>query len=457
MSEQTLPQNKRSFSTGYKVWLMVLLVMIYASNFIDRIIVAIAGPAIKAELGLSDFQLGILGGLAFAIFYSVLGIPIARLAERYSRVVIISVSTIIWSGATALCGLAQNYGQLLLMRIGVGVGEAGCAPAAHSLLADHFPPHRRATAIAIFTLGIPLGALLGAFVVGWLVQTQGWRSAFLWMGIPGVVLGLVAWLTLREPPRGMSDPEGAVRGEVPPLKAVIARVASRPAFWHVLAGTCLGGFGNFGINLFVPVYLTRTFEMGMLQAGMVFGILSGFGGILGNSLGGWLSDRGAQRDVRWYAWVPAIGFLLAGPAYMIAFSQATVPATVVAMLAMSLLVFLWSGPTFAMTHAMVEPRMRASVSALVLMAAALVGQGLGPMFMGLASDMFAASHFAGDYALACPGGVPMADADAAAAAACREASAVGVRHGILLMSLAYTWAAVHFYLASRSLKRDMAA
>jgi MFS family permease len=233
-------QNKTPLdvTSSGRQWALWLLVLVYASNFADRILVATVGQAMKVDLGLTDLQLGLLGGMSFALFYSLMGIPLARLSERYSRVRIIAACAAVWSAMTALCGVAQNYTQLLLFRIGVGIGEAGSTPASHSLIADYFTPNKRGKAFAVFGLGVPLGAFVGAILGGWIVQNMGWRAAFFWIGAPGIVLAALVYFTMREPVRGMSDPQARNADEpVPSMMEVLRLLLSKPTFLHMTFGS----------------------------------------------------------------------------------------------------------------------------------------------------------------------------------------------------------------------------
>lgn len=447
----------RSISNARKCWALALLVLVYASNFIDRIIVAIAGEAMKAELQLSDFQLGLVGGLAFAAVYALMGIPIARLAERFSRVKIISACIVIWSGFTALCGVAQGYVQLVLFRMGVGAGEAGCAPASHSLLADYFAPGRRATVMAIYSLGIPIGALSGALLVGWIVQNIGWREAFIIMGAVGIALAALVMLTIPEPVRGLSDGAAVKKSEkVPSLMEVFRLLIGKLAFVRVVIGCAVLAFGKYGINLFIPVYLVRVFDMSFEKAGFMFGLIAGIAGALGSLLGGYLADKGGKRDKRWYVWIPAIGAMVSTPLYFLAFLQTNWIIAVALMVVMTTFVSFWTGPTFSVAHAMVDARMRASASAIILVTAAIIGNGLGPAFMGLASDLLAGHYFTlGDYAELCPAGKALPDAAQELVLACKQASSDGIRYAIMFSSGIFFIAGLFYLFAGRTLPRDL--
>jgi len=455
-----LESQARAPTKVYRKWFLLLLILVYASSFIDRIIIAVVGQSIKVEMNLTDLQLGLLGGLAFSIFYSVLGIPIARLGERYNRVTIISISIIAWSAMTALCGTASTFGQLLLYRLGVGVGEAGSTPMAHSLIADQFPEGRRATALSIYALGPPLGVIAGALGGGWIAQHLGWRPAFLVFGLPGLILGCLTYMTLREPKRGGADTKTkVVSTHVPPIKEVIRLLMSSKTFVQMLLGTVTGSFAQFGINLFIPIYLNRVFGMSYAQAGLIFGLVVGIGGILGNTLGGFSADWASSRDRRWYAWVPALGAIVGFPLAVLALMQHDWMIAMAFIFGSTIMLNVWNGPTFAIIQGLVEPRMRATASAFVFLLMNLVGQGGGPAFIGFLSDKFAAHYFAGgNYQLACSAVRAHGTNGGAAiqghlAQACATASATGVRYAMLAVTIVLAWSALHYFLASRTIQR----
>ncbi|NLP60119.1 spinster family MFS transporter [Paraburkholderia sacchari] len=452
--------STKSGSSGYRCWFLLVLVLIYASSFVDRIIVAVVGQAVKSDMSLSDFQVGLLGGLAFSIFYSVLGLPIARLADKFNRVVLISISIIAWSAMTALCGTAGAFWQLMLYRLGVGIGEAGSTPTSHSLIADQFGPRRRASALAIYALGPPIGVLAGALGGGWLVQHLGWRPVFYVVGLPGLVLGLLAWLTLREPKRGGADGmAAATNASAPPMSEVFKLLMSSRAFVQMLLGTVVGAFAQYGVNLFIPMYFIRAYDMSFAQAGLIFGLVLGVGGIIGNTLGGVSADWASAKDRRWYARIPAIGTALGFPTLALAFLSNQWQVSVALLFIGTIALNLWNGPTFAVVQSIVEPRMRATASAIVFLLMNLIGQGLGTPVVGFLSDHIASHLFTqGDFHAVCT--LPKGPHGTAAAfqgplaAACHDASANGVRYAMLAVTVMLVWSAVHYFRAQRHLKNS---
>ncbi|CAG4882294.1 putative MFS-type efflux pump MSMEG_3705 [Georgfuchsia toluolica] len=443
------------FSTRYKIWLLFLLVAVYACSFLDRIVVAVLGQAIKTDLGLTDFQMGLIGGLSFALFFTISCIPLGRMAERCNRVRLISVCVVVWSIFATLCGYAQSFWQMILFRCGVGIGEAGTVPGAHALIADHFPPDRRATALGIFALGVPLGVLIASFAGGWLAQSFGWRSTFIYLGVPGVALGALTWFTLREPPRGLSD-KTPVSADVPALSSVVRRMWSNRTTRNMVLGTVIGAFALQGINMFIPMYLSRVFGMSLAKAGFTFGLVIGVGGFIGISLGGIIADWLSPRDQRWYAWVPGCATLIAVPVATFAFLQDDSLLATSAIFLFATLTLCWNGPTFSTIHRMVEPRMRATSSAIMMVTMTLIGHGMGPPVIGFLSDMFASQAFTGGlYKAVCVSGAAAPAAGSELAVACLKASAVGIRNSMLCFVVVLVWAGLLYLRAAKTYREDL--
>ncbi|MEE4298627.1 MAG: MFS transporter [Pseudomonadales bacterium] len=388
------------FGPVYRWYALGLLFVVYIFNFIDRQILAILQQSIKEELGLSDTQLGLMGGFAFALFYTFLGIPIARLADRGVRRDILAVCLTIWSVMTAVCGLATSFLQLLAARIGVAVGEAGGSPPAHSMISDIFPAHQRATALGIYALGIPVGTMFGNLLGGWIEEAFDWRTAFMAVGIPGVALALVVRLTLREPRRGASDvptaPEiparaPAIETPPPPVLRVFAMLWSRRSFRWMSLGAALHAFVGYGVGYFIPPFFIRSHDFSRGEIGEALFWL-GIPGMLGTFLGGLIGDRLARYDVRWYLWLPGLATLVSVP---FAFWVYTNDDPWLALWVYAIPVFLGSyylGPTFSMTQSLVGLRMRALAASILLFVLNLIGLGLGPVFVGVVSDQLAPTY-----------------------------------------------------------------
>ena len=448
------------FSRSYRAWLLFVLVLTNALNLADRQTIGVAGQAIKLDLGLNDAQMGLVQGLAFAIFYSVLALPIARLAEHMSRTRIISAAVAIFGVMVSLCSKANSFWQLLICRIGVGVGDAGFAPPVGSLVGDHYGMTRRASAMSLVWLGAPLGVVIGANLGGWITEHIGWRAAFIAVGTPGIVVATLAFLTLREPPRGMSDaPAGtapAAAATPPSMMEVLRFLLSKPSVRHLLAGCALAAISMNAIGQFFGQFLIRNYHVGSAEAGRVLGFVAGGAMPCGMLLGGFGVDWAARRDRRWYAWGPALTLLLATPAFMVGFDQPTILRAAIALVLGHVMLFVYWTPTLAMAQNMVDASMRASSSFVFSFTLGLVGIGFGPTLVGLLSDRFAQTAFAGgDYAVACPKGRPVAGTADALMQSCADASATGLRHALILISVLLIWASLHYWLASRTLRSDL--
>lgn len=443
---------------------LFLLMLIYTSNFVDRTILATLGQAIKLDLMISDAQLGLLQGLAFAVFYTGMGIPLARLSERVNRVSMIAVCLAVWSGMTALCGAAQNFVQLFLCRIGVGIGEAGCTPPAHSLISDLYEPQRRATALAFYSFGIPLGVMFGAVAGGWLVEHFSWRVAMVGVGLPGVALALLFRLVAREPVRGAADNVIVEHEKAPSIRDTAAHLFGNRTFLHITIGASLIGFVGYGTGTFAYAYFVRMFQVGYAELGLGYGLVTGLSAGAGTLLGGWMSDWAGRRDRSWYALLPGIGLLFATPLYIIAFTRADWITALWWLLLPGLFHYAYIGPSLGVMHNLALPRMRATATALFFVFVNLIGLGLGPWATGALIDFAAARRFAaaggGDFAALCPGGVGAPDAAESLRQACSAATAQGTQDGIVLMMLVFLWAAVHYFIAARHmgwLRRPSAA
>ncbi len=431
------------FGPGYRRWLLFLLALIYTSNFVDRQIFSTLIQPIKKDLHLTDTELGMLSGLTFAVFYTALGIPIARLIERKSRIVVMTVCIAVWSAMTASCGLAQNFLQLAISRVGVGVGEAGCLPAANSLVSDHFPREKRATALGVFTLGIPIGSMIGAVAGGWIAQHMSWRLAFFMVGAPGLLIALLTILTLREPPRGLVE-GGKAPPEAPPLTAVIRRLFSRPAALWVCVAAGVSAAGTYGTITFAAAYFTRRFGFDFTQAGLAAGLISGVGAGVSVISGGLLTDRIARMDVRAYAWVPIVGLVLAVPLYLVGFTRADAGAALMFLVAAAAVQQLYLAPTFAVANNVAEARMRATSVSLMSFVWNLIGLGFGPLIVGSLSDRFGHALMGGSDPLSL-----------CRKAACADASATGLQYALIAVTGVFLLGAALYAVASLRLKRDL--
>ncbi len=386
-------------SPGYRRYALALLLVIFVLNFLDRQIVNILAEPIREELGLKDWQLGMMTGFSFAIFYTLLGVPIARLAERGNRSLIIAVSITVWSAFTAVCGLAHTFLHLVLARIGVGVGEAGCTPAAHSLISDYTPREKRASALAFYSMGGPIGTLLGMAVGGLIADLWGWRAAFFVAAAPGLLLGAVAALTLVEPRKTMPAPAQAVKA--PTIADAAKELRACRTFWLFCTAGAVQGFIAYGHNSFLGSFFFRNHgpelaaaaaNFGLQTAGFLglcIGLIMGISGIVGTYIGGQLGDRFGSKDPRVLATLPAVANFLAVPLYIAAMLVDSATLALALLFLPSLLYGISYGPLYAVLQSVVQPRTRATASALFLLTTNLVGLGLGPLLVGLLSDFIA--------------------------------------------------------------------
>lgn len=438
-------------SRAYRGWLLGLLLAIAMFGFVDRQIIAALNQPMKRDLGLSDAELGLLGGLAFAVLNCLVGLPIARLAERFNRVLIYAAGVFLWSVATVSCGLTASFAQLLTARVAVGVGEAS-QPASMSLIADYYPPERRTSAAAILVLAVPLGALLGSAGGGFIAQHWNWRWAFAAAGAPGFVLALLLAATIREPPRGSHDAPSPTGEATPPFSAVLRRIVERPSFLHMTLGSTLASAGGFGINVFLAAYFFRRYGLDFAASGLLSGLISAIPGAISMFGGGMLTDRLGRLDPRFYAWTPGLGALLAAPLYVLSFMQGGWPAATALLMLTGLVQYVYLPASTGVQSNTMQPRMRASAFAVVAIMTNLVGSGAGPLLVGALSDRFSRSAFPGDYALACAGGRAV---QPALTSACGHASAAGLQAAFIITALIYLWAALHFALAARTVRRDI--
>jgi MFS family permease len=381
--------------SSYRWYVLGLLTLVYTFNFIDRQVLVIVQEQIREELGLMDWQLGLLSGFAFALFYSVLGVPIAHVSERVGRKRVVALSLAAWSLLTALMGAAQNFVQLALLRIGVGVGEAGGSPPSHSIISDIFPRRRRALALSVFSMGVYLGYLLAYSTGGWAAETFGWRSTFVIAGLPGVLIALVVALTVREPPRGLAeagyDPARAARssgsGVPPEFLHTLRQLWSRRSFRTIALAGSLQSLAGYGVGNFMPSFIIRAHEMTIGDIGWRLALITGLGGAIAILASGLLTDRLGERSQGWYALFPALAIALTVPLAFAVFLAGETGAMFLAYIPYEMLGATWLGASIAVTHSLVGLRQRAVASAVLFFLVNLIGLGLGPLLIGTISDL----------------------------------------------------------------------
>lgn len=417
------PYSRKS----YRYFVLAVLTLIYALNFVDRQLLVILQEQIKVELDLSDTQLGLLSGFAFALFYVSCGIPIARWADRGVRRNIIALALTVWSGMTAVSGLAQSYLHLLLARIGVGVGEAGGSPPAHSMISDIFEEKERATALSIYSIGIYIGILTGFALGGFIAETFGWRTAFLVVGLPGILAAAFLRLAVREPSRGWSEKREAEAGDAPPLFHVMRFLWSRRTFRNLALAGSLQATVIYGVGNWLPSFFLRTHSIGLAELGLWMALTSGLGGGAGSFFGGWLADRLGQRDRRWYVWGSAMLVFLISPVLLVMLTTDSLTLALTLTGAFHFLSASYLGPALAVSHGLVGLRMRALTSAVFFFFINLIGLGLGPLIVGALSDWFAAQALEG---------------------------ALGTAM-LIVGCAASLWGAAHYLFASRYIRADL--
>ncbi len=445
-----------TFSRRYRAWLLFLLLLINALNLADRQGIAVSLQAIKLDLKFTDSQLGLIQGLGFAVFYSLMGLPLARLAEHFSRTKIIAGAIALFGAMVALCGTARSFIGLLLFRIGVGVGDAGFGTPVASLVGDHYPMGKRASVMSVIWVGAPVGVVAGATGAGWLAQHVSWRATFAAIGISALVVSVVAFLTFREPTRGMSDPDPFSREAPPSTWTVFRFLFGKRSMWHVLIGCALAAISMNSIGQFLHTFLVRNYHLGFAAAGQLVALIAGASMASGLLLGGFGVDWAGRTDKRWYVWGPALGLTLAAPLFLLGFNQSVIATAVVVLIAAHVCMFLYYAPSLALAQNMVGANMRASSAFVVSLVLGLVGIGLGPTIVGFLSSRFAAQAFTlGAFKASCPGEAAPVGASHALATACSAASATGLRHALMVMSLLGLWAAIHYALAARDLRRDL--
>jgi predicted MFS family arabinose efflux permease len=421
----TAPAGAQDFSTAYKIYVLLLLLVVYISNYADRMILSVLMPAIKAEFQVSDAAMGFLAGTAFAIFYATLGVPIAIWADRGNRKNIISAAVAIWSVMTAVCGLAPNFWSFALARIGVGVGEAGGSPPSHSIISDLFGPRERATALGIFALGVPFGLFVGLYGGAQIAAEYGWRVTFYVLGIPGVLLALLVYFTIREPRRGASDGVGH-SGEAPALMTTVRHMLSQKSLVHVFAGATLTTLVGYAGVVWWPTFVMRSHGLAMTDLSLFLALVFGVAGGLGTFFGGYVADQFSKRDLKWMPRIVTIATLIGFP-FGIAIYLTDSSWMVFALIGIpAALGSAYLPPTYAMTQGLVEVRMRTVASALLLFVINLIGMGLGPLVAGLISDALTPTY--GPNALA---------------------------YSLLILSFLNLWAAAHYWLAGSYFENDL--
>ncbi|MFN3312687.1 MAG: spinster family MFS transporter [Hyphomonas sp.] len=445
-------------SFGYRTYVLLTLTLVYTLNFVDRILISVVGGPIIEEFQLTNFQFGILSGIGFALFYTLLGIPIASFSERHNRVRIIGVCVILWSIATVLCGFTVGFITLLLARLAVGVGEAGCTPPANSLISDYYKPLSRPTALGIYAMGITLGGVLAQVFGGWIVQNFTWREAFIYVGAPGILVGIVVLMTIKEPPRGFSEPPGANIVDKLPFRDAIKEIFSKKTFWAMSAGATLAAFAGYALVGFQPLYIQYAYGFSAGETAIRFMAILGLMGTLGAFMGGFLTEKATRFSPTAGTWVPGFALLLCAPVYAAGFlAEAGIAVMFGLFLLANLLQYFYLSAQYNIATAVVSVRARATSVAVLLFIANLIGYGAGPPVIGSIADFLTtqainSSAYADVLNNRCS--VSVATAGEELAAACREVKAIGIRQACAIATSIFGLAGICFLISGRTFVKD---
>ena len=420
-------RERLTSQSWYRWYAVGVLTAVYASSQVDRQIMAILLEPIKIELQASDTQMGFLVGLTFAIFYATLGMPIAMLADRTNRRNIITAAISIWSAMTVVCGYAGNFLQLSLARIGVGIGEAGSSPPSHSIIADLFSPEQRGTAMGTFALGVNFGLLIAYLAGGWLSENLGWRMTFVVVGLPGLLIALVLYMTVSEPKRGAAELAPAEDSDsAPAFRTVAAHMWRVRSIRHLCIGGALAGFIGYGFVLWMPSFLVRSHGLSPTEVGLTLALMTGVIGAMGTFTAGKLTDVLARRDVRWRAWVVAVGKGGYVPFLAAVFMVDELWLALLLYIVPAFFGGFYLAPTFSLIQSLVSLRMRALASSIVLFVLNIIGMGFGPQLVGILSDWFAPEY-----------------------------GKESLRMALLILSFVNLWCAYHYFTAARTLGEDL--
>lgn len=433
--------------TRYQAYMIGILVLVSICNTMDRGVLNLVQEHVKVELALTDLQLGMLSGPVFAIFYTISGLPVARLSERFNRGRLLSACLAFWSAATLFCSTATSFIQIALFRAGVGLREGGANPISHSLVADTFSARQRGVAMSVLSAAIPLGMVVAPLLIGFVAHNWGWRAAFLAAGIPGLILAPMTWLTLREP-----RSQKAERPKPAPFLSDLSWLFRNRSFMWVFIAAMFNGVGIHGTSIFTTSFLLRQYELNLAEVGTVISI-AGAMGLIGTFIGGYLADKFADDRGRSYVLVPAVGAALSFIAFALAFRMESVALGIAFILIGNIVTDLKNGPNWAAVQNIVPSTMRTTASAIFFIAATVLGTGLGGLLVGAFSDFAAAQHFTlGDVSTMCVGGRGVAGMTDIVDVACREAAAAGLQAALAILPFTFLGAMGCFMLASRTIK-----
>lgn len=456
---------------GYRSWVLGVLLLIFVLNFVDRTLLSVVAPQMKPELGISDTGFGLLTGFGFALLFTILGIPLAQLAETRHRVWIMTACLATWSLMTTLCGLAADvtigsltigaFWILLTCRVGVGVGEAGCVPQANSIIADYFPPHARSTALGFFGMGVTLGTMLANVIGGPITDAFGWRWAFLILGLPGLLVAALLKLTVREPPRGYTDPPGTPRRGKVRMADGLREIAAKRSFYIMTAASTVAAFCGYGLSTFQSLYVTRSFGLTAGEAALAINVPVALAAAAGTLATGWLAEKLRRRSVTAIAWLPGLGLIFCVPFYAAAFSTDHIWVCLAGLVVGGAMKYGYVAAQYTICQGVVSAQTRALATAVMMFVLNLLGYGLGPLFIGWLSDaIFAwqvADMGAASLTRAACEGAGRTSLDAAMAQVCAVAHPQSLQRAMLITAAMYAVSGMLFLLTARTLKSDLVA
>jgi MFS family permease len=458
-------------SKSYRSYVLNALLFVYILNFLDRGLLGIVSEPVMNELKITDGQFGLLTGIGFALFYSIVGIPLAHVSESRNRVWIMTICIALWSAATAASGLAaetQIFGvtvsgfvMLLLCRVLVGVGEAGCTPPANSIIADYYPPKRRSTALGYYAMGVTMGTLSANLIGGPIADAYGWRTAFMVIGLAGVVVAILFRMTVKEPPRGYSDPPGAMRGKKASFGSALKELSSKPTFWWMAGGATLASFCGYGISTFQTSFLMRTHGLSLTEAALQFNVASSLAASIGVFATGWLAEKVVKRHPNAIAWLPAVGLVACVPFYVFAFSADNRWLALLGICLGAMIKYGYLAAQYTIGQGVVGIRTRATATAILLFIINLLGYGAGPPFIGYLSEvlfsMSANAEGFTDLVRASCKGDALAALSTVQQDFCRVYDAKALQNSLVITSVLYALPAIFFLLCMRTLQRDLVA
>jgi MFS family permease len=456
---------------AYRSYVLNALLVVYILNFLDRGLLGIVSEPVMNELAITDGQFGLLTGIGFALFYSIVGIPLARYAEYANRTWIMTICIALWSGATALSGLAapvefggvviSGFVMLLICRVLVGVGEAGCTPPANSIIADYYPPHRRSTALGYYAMGVTAGTLSANLIGGPVADAYGWRTAFIAIGLAGIVIAVLFRLTVKEPPRGFSDPPGVVRPKRATFGEALKELGSKKSFWLMATGATLASFCGYGITTFQTSFLMRTHGVTLTEATLQFNVPSAFAASVGVLLTGWIAEKVVKTRPNAIAWLPAVGLIACVPFYVVGFSSDDRWVALICICIGAGIKYGYLASQYTIGQGVVGARTRATATAILLFIVNLLGYGAGPPFIGFVSDILfnqqAAAAGFGDLARASCKGALLQGLPEAAQAFCKGAEAKALQTSLVITSVLYALPAIFFLMCVKTLQKDLVA